>query len=387
MGKLITVSSCLLFCLLSYSAVQGATLYAKVAASGTGDCSSWANAGTLGQAIINCSAGDDIWVQSGTYGPISLENGVKIIGGFAGTETSASQSAPATNVTVIDGALSQAVSSANHAGSTVLRGFTIKNGHDNTFDGGGGLLLKNSSTQIVQCVFESNTAAWWGGAVAIRGSGSPEFVNCVFHDNGKTGGVETLAGAALYLDGGSPTFTNCLFYDNKSGDGAVIAIRSGTPTFLNCTLANNEATIGQGGAIHDEQGRAIIRNSILWGNTAARGADQILNLSGSQTTVTYSDVQGGWSGSGNLNVDPLFQDPSADDYKLQVGSPCKGNGLNSYLPLDVADIDWDTNTSEQLPKDLRMLKRLRGCDVDMGAYEATTAPCDGGNPPGGGGEE
>lgn len=387
MRKLIRYSSCLVFYLLSYSVVQGATLYAKVTASGTGDCSSWVNACTLGQGITNGSAGDDIWVQSGTYGPISLKNAIKIIGGFAGTETSASQSAPATNVTIIDGAGSQAVSSANHAGSTVLRGFTIKNGHDYSYDGGGGLLLKNSSTQIVQCVFESNTASMWGGAAAILGSGSPQFVNCVFHHNGKTPTKETLAGAALYLDGGSATFTNCLFYDNESGEGAVIAIRSGTPTFQNCTLANNVASIGHGGAIHDEDGRAVIRNSILWGNTAARGTHQVFNLSGSQTTVTYSDVQGGWSGSGNLNVDPMFQDPSADDYKLQVGSPCKGKGLNSHLPLDVADIDWDTNTSEQLPKDLRMLKRLRGCDVDMGAYEATTAPCGGGGPPGGGGEE
>jgi len=80
-----------------------ATLYVKTTGSGTA-CSSWANACTLSQALTNAASGDSIWVKSGTYsGPVALTNGVKLIGGFAGTETAASQSNPSTNATIIDG--------------------------------------------------------------------------------------------------------------------------------------------------------------------------------------------------------------------------------------------------------------------------------------------
>jgi hypothetical protein len=346
-------------------------MYAKTSASGGGDCSSWVDACTLATALTNASGGDEIWVQSGTYGPIELKNAVKVIGGFAGSETSVSLCDPVTNVTIIDGGGSgRCVSSEDHAASTVLRGFTIKNGDDDSFDGGGGLAMVSSSAQVVQCVFENNTAQWWGAAVSIRGSGSPQFVNCTFRNNGNPSGDVTIAGAAVYLDGGSPTFTNCLFHDNKSGEGSAVAIMSGTPTFLNCTMVGNEATIGYGGAVHDEPGQAVIRNSILWGNTAAESGDQIWNLpSGPATTVTYSDVEGGFSGTGNVSGDPQFEDAGVGDYRIKATSPCKNTGRNSDLPLDVADVDFDGNTSETLPKDLLRNPRKLYTTVDMGAFE------------------
>jgi hypothetical protein len=46
-----------------------------------------------------------------------------------------------------------------------------------------------------------------------------------------------------------------------------------------------------------------LRNCILWGNTAIKGGNQIFNFVPRETGATYSDVQGGWTGSGNLNSD------------------------------------------------------------------------------------
>jgi hypothetical protein len=356
------------------SSAYGATYY--VSTSGGGDCWSWGNACALPTALTNASGGDQIWVKAGTYGPIELKNAVKVVGGFAGSESSASQSDPVANVTIIDGGGSaRCVSSEDHAASTVLRGFTIKNGVEDSLDGGGGgLAMVSSSAQIVQCVFENNTAEWWGGAVTIRGSGSPQFVNCTFRNNGwvdsqDNTNVKPIAGSAVFLEGGSPTFTNCLFHGNKSGDGAVIAIDTGTPTFLNCTMVGNEATVGSGGAVHDEGGQAVIRNSILWGNTAARYGGNIFNGPFGATTVTYSDVEGGFSGTGNVSGDPQFEDAGAGDYRIKATSPCKNTGRNSDLPLDVADLDFDGNTSETLPKDLLRNPRKLYTTVDMGALE------------------
>jgi hypothetical protein len=369
----------------------GATRYAKVTATGQADCSCWADACTLATAITGATSGDEVWAQSGTYGPIALKSGVQIIGGFTGTtETSASQSNPTANVTVIDGGGSRAVESEDDNSATVLRGFYIRNGNDTGTDGGGGMLIEDSSAIIVNCVFEDNLATMWGAAVAIRGTSSPQFINCTFRDNGwvdseQTTNVKPLAGAAIYNYTGSPTFVNCLFHENVSGDGAVLAnTDQGSATFINCTMADNTATVGGGGAVHDEYGDVVIRNSVLWGNTAADGGDQVYSKGSSVTTVTHSDVQGGWGGAGNIDSDPKFVNPSADDYKLLLNSPCKEKGHNASLPTDIGDLDWDGNTSEPLPLDLNLNPRTRACNVDMGAYEVQAGTCGGG---GGGGPE
>jgi hypothetical protein len=106
-----------------------------------------------------------------------------------------------------------------------------------------------------------------------------------------------------------------------------------------------------------------------WGNTAVRGGEQISNGSAAPTTVTYSDVEGGFSGTGNISTDPQFEDAGADDYGIKATSPCKNTGRNSDLPLDVADLDFDGNTSETLPKDLVRDPRKLYTTVDIGALE------------------
>src|SRR3990172_6697178 len=84
------------------TAVQAARFY--VATSGSGNCSSWSQACSLASALSSAAAGDEIWVKAGTYaGAIALVNGAKMIGGFAGTETAASQSNPVANETILDG--------------------------------------------------------------------------------------------------------------------------------------------------------------------------------------------------------------------------------------------------------------------------------------------
>jgi hypothetical protein len=367
----------IVFALSGSVSVHATTLKVKTAATGTGSCNSWANACTLAAAVSAAANGDQIWVKSGTYtGPLTLPNGVKIIGGFAGTETLASQSNPATNVTILSAPSNErAVYSTDSAASTVLRGFTIKNGIDVPDDeGGGGALAENSGAVFVSCIFENNTAKYFGGAVMIKGSGSPSFVNCIFRNNGTGSGENTtpLGGGAVYLHSGTPSFTNCLFYDNVGGSGGAIMASEGVATMINCTLASNDAKRGDGGGIYDEKGRVRLRNTIVWDNTVQTGynAPQFLN-DGSMypASVRYCDVQGGFAGTGNLSSDPSFVNAGAFDYTLNQLSPCVNTGSNSMLPADVGDLDWDGNTTESLPKDLAGNPRKIDFTVDMGAHE------------------
>ena len=85
-------------------------LYAKSSASGTGDCSTWANACSLQTALAQAVSGDQIWVAAGVHYPGTLredsfvmKSGVAVYGGFTGTETLLSQRDWFANPTVLSG--------------------------------------------------------------------------------------------------------------------------------------------------------------------------------------------------------------------------------------------------------------------------------------------
>ncbi len=381
-------------CVMACGWVNAATLYVK--ATGTGNCTTWANACSLGTALANADplTSDQIWVQAGTYtatvAPFELKNGVKVIGGFAGTETVASQSNPTVNVTILDGATARPCVTnlnANPGGAAaVLRGFTLRNGRD-TDGEGGALVLQNSNAIVVSCTFEENSAGYFGGAVFIRGIGSPQFFNCIFRNNGTaaTNPRDTLGGGGVFVDEGAPLFANCLFYNNEAGQGGVMLVRAGYPTVANCTMTDNRSVYQAGGAISDPNGGVTLKNSIVWSNTrmldpdgagpdpAVPVVDQVSCSESGTSLPTYCDIQGGWSiGSNNINSDPLFTNSGAGDYTLTASSPGRDTGFNYDLPADAGDLDWDGNTIEAIPKDLNMNPRKRPIlngIVDMGAYE------------------
>jgi len=154
----------------------------------------------------------------------------------------------------------------------------------------------------------------------------------------------------------------------------------------NCTFSLNVA-LAAGGAIYCDQGRLTVSNCILWGDSP----DEIVGAVGSAIAVGYSDVQGGWPGTGNIEANPLFVDPDGpdddpntwedNDHHLSTGSPCIDAGCNWSVPSDGADLDNDGDTDEITPLDLDGEGRFfdtadtpdSGCGntpiVDMGAYE------------------
>ena len=85
------------------------------------------------------------------------------------------------------------------------------------------------------------------------------------------------------------TIRNCLIAGNR-GQG----VHGGKPTAVNCTIVEN---LREGIDAYSP----TVTNSILYFNNA--GGAQIKS---SRATVTYSDVQGGWEGDGNIDADPLF---------------------------------------------------------------------------------
>jgi hypothetical protein len=114
------------------------------------------------------------------------------------------------------------------------------------------------------------------------------------------------------------------------------------PTLVNCTIAANTADFGAALACesnpHRDSSTVTILNSILW-----NGTDQIWNNDDSTIIIYYSDVQGGWPGTGNQDEDPLFAAGPGGCYYLSqtaaghpFNSPCvnRGNQLRELLELD-----------------------------------------------------
>ena len=236
-------------------------------------------------------------------------------------------------------------------------------------DTGGGLYLENSNAKIVRCTFTGNKSATMGGALAVWG-GSASLVNCTFYDNE----ADFAAGAVWNCKGGKPTLVNCLFYDKRAMEAGAVSTLTGGPSFTNCTFTDNHASKGAAGAIFDTRGEVVLRNCIVWDNKAAKAStNELFNLpsAGGTTTATYCNIKGGWSGDGNKDVDPLFVDAAARDYRLQSTSPCRDAGNTALLPKDSADLDWDGVTTSTLSKDLAMKSRVSGTAVDIGAYEST----------------
>ena len=85
-------------------------------------------------------------------------------------------------------------------------------------------------------------------------------------------------------------------------------------------------------------------------------------------TITFSDVQGGFRGTGNIDADPMFVDPENGDLRLSPGSPGIDAGHN-WAIVGITDTDLDGNprfADDPATTD-------PGCGipvvVDMGAYE------------------
>ncbi|MFN3380465.1 MAG: choice-of-anchor Q domain-containing protein, partial [Runella zeae] len=338
------------FCIQSYAYPPVSIIYVKQNASGANNGTSWTDAYTsLQTAITNASAGTQIWVAAGTYKPttgtdrditFSLKNDVAIYGGFPNTGNPTFDDRNwHTNVTILSGEIGTSavednsrriIFNDNINSSAILDGFTIRDAYNtSTFSGaeGGGLRNQNSSPTILNCIFRNNNIANSGGGVANMSSSSPTYTNCLFIGNyaGYHGG------ASCSVGGSNPSFINCSFFGNTAGvyGGALFNNASGTNTTL--------------------------KNCIVWGNTSSDNS--VFYKSSGTVTVTYSLVQDGYTGTGNINTDPLFVDATNGDFRLQQCSPA----------INVGE-DAANSTTLDLGKNTRKVGF-----IDMGAYEYQSA--------------
>ncbi len=219
--------------------------------------------------------------------------------------------------------------------------------------GGGGAVYTCCTATLRKCTFINNSTLEWGGAIGSV-NGEPEIIDCVFSGNSSKKG-----GAISKLFDGMMKIYNCVLIDNEAdtmGGGVYFSDgeSGGGVEIYNSSFSGNDAP--QGGAIGTPGWggvcQLVMANSILWGNTATADP-QLAIVSPATADVSYSCVEGGYTGTNNISTDPQFADA---DLRLSETSPCIEAGNNDAVPVTLIT-DLDENP------------RIAGCFVDMGAYE------------------
>jgi len=227
---------------------------------------------------------------------------------------------------------------------------------------GGGIVLEESGSIFENCEISENSAPMAAGVSCAASSAQfenctisnniPEFEayecmyfhfssgviinNCIISENTGPGiscyhsdlaitncSISGNTGSGITCWGqSSPTITGCLINGNSNEyHGGGIAISSGSnPQIQNCTITGNTASYYGGGIWCDNSDPSGV-NNIIWANIAPEGSQ--IYISGGQFGCTFSDIQGGWEGEGNIDADPLFYSTTGDSaYFLTAGSPC-----------------------------------------------------------------
>ncbi|MBT4333429.1 MAG: T9SS type A sorting domain-containing protein [Candidatus Cloacimonetes bacterium] len=308
--------------------------------------------GTIQDAIYYSLDADTVLVQPGLYYENINYNGKNITIGSLFLTT---QNPDYIVSTIIDGSSNGSVVTFENGedDATLLCGFTITNGEDGQ---GGGIYCYNSNPTFENLIVIGNSSISQGGGIYCSMSDSV-FENLTISgniSNHSGGGIysgesnltlknlmvtnNTDTAGGIYGKGGGIRFwhsnsilENVVITGNSANEGGGIDCFRSNPILENITISGNSANVGGGMNCFDST--PILANCILWDDspeeiffTGFEDPDSII--------VAYSDIDGGYNGivingegtiiwpTGNININPLFVNPSIEDYHLQSLSPC-----------------------------------------------------------------
>ena len=224
--------------------------------------------------------------------------------------------------------------------SCILTGFTITGPE-------AGIYCSGSSPTIADCSIQDNA----GPGIELREGSRPAIYNCEIIANAGAGIEMWAKQSGRFITYNYPTLTNCIIAGNGQHGVSGLPPGGGMPTITNCTIAANE---GQG--ISSLQ--PAIMNSIVYYNSA--GSIQIQG--DAPATVTFTDVQGGWPGEGNIDAAPCFAEPGFRSLNATPDDPSDDFWVRGDYHLRSQAGRWD-------PKSLSWVQ------------DVLTSPCiDAGNP-------
>ncbi len=257
-----------------------------------------------------------------------------------------------------------------HAGEgmdAVLEGFTLTGGWSML---GGGISVQSSSP-VLQGLIVRDNAAEDGGGLGID-DGDPFVEDVIFEAN------DADSGGGIAVFSGNPRMFNVVLVTNTGGEGGAMLFHQGSGEVTGAIVAENSAT-ARGGGVLVVQGSPLLTNMVIYGNRAETGggiflANSTLDVANLIVTENAANNQGGgvlnqnsypdfyycdvWNNlpenyygmtdptgtSGNVSVDPVFQDLSAPDvldydFHLASASPLIDGGHTNFTDPDGSTSD------------------------------------------------
>jgi hypothetical protein len=250
----------------------------------------------VAEAYTAASAGDEVWVATGTYTvAIDVKNDVSIYGGFAGTESSLDERVKLTdgkpwefsNPTVFTTTSGAVISGIIGSYGMTIDGITFDG--ENTAAARRIINFANGVTGanyiISNCVMQNFISNIASGGELINLRNKTEMRHCLITNN-KT----TASGAIIYLDyscwmhdceivgntaagntisvnytSGSGNCYNLYVANNTAGGTAGISVHGAN--VYNCVVVNNTSTGGSGGMSTDQRKTVGVYNNTLANNT------------------------------------------------------------------------------------------------------------------------
>ncbi len=306
------------------------TYFVSQFGAGNQNGSSWLNAfKNLHDALTKAVAGDAIWVAQGYYYPDNasdrgktfvLKSGVKIYGGFQGTETLLTQRNFEQYPVILSGDIGNMDDTTDNSNNimvmphpsaeTLVDGFVFRHGY-----------AKPDTLAAVSALGRAGSAIY----ILADSTSLPQFRNCQFLDNYASGGGGAIYFSAGANGGGTPIFYNCQFINNKSGyQGGAINWTGGSEIdpgfeFDHCLFDNNYS-LGFGGSIAIYQ--IAGKNEIEFSNCT------IKNISAKAQFGKFMEI--------------VYRDGTVDSLKLSfLGSKI---GLKTNLSAELIHIQPENGT-------------------------------------------
>ena len=313
--------------------------------------------------------GDTVLVQPGTYVENINYNGknVTVSSLFITTADTSYIS-----TTIIDGGGSGSVItfSSGEDSTTSLIGFTIQNGFAVT--DGGGIYCNSSSPRLEYLVVKNNTCSnGRGGGISCLNSSILLKKSQIIYNNSIYSG----AGGLNCVNSSDIIKKVLIAHNNAVYGGGVYCgfdIDELHPSFESVTIVNNNADTEAGGVYCYDSSPSLV-NTIISDNNGNYGI--YVNGTG-DPTIEYSDFfnndtgnyYGCNLGTGCIETNPLFVDPSNGDYHLTGNSPCIDAGdPNSPYDPDGTIADMGVFYYDQLSE-------IQDIEIPIGEFNLSNYP-------------
>ena len=220
---------------------------------------------------------------------------------------------------------------------------------------GGGLFMIISYASVVENSFTNNRADFMGGGIHSFFWTAPEIsYNTITANSADAGG-----GICCFNTCSPQIVNNLVQANNAQYGGGIYCEANAVPLIRNCTVTGNSASCDSGGMRCNQGSQVTVGNSIFWDNSAPI-YDELYCDGTSTLTVCYSDVEGGYTGTDNIDLDPRFTGGPLGDFYLSA--------LAAGQFWDSACIDAGDPDSEMIQGTTRSDQTLDSGVVDMGYH-------------------